>query len=170
MNTIDDNLPITFIVPSIDDNVEIIIPYKFVKQWTTIKDMIDDIGADNLIPIPLTNISLDTINLIIKFADFNHQSPINISSQDNDIRTTSNTFVQNFFQNNDSPMQQSTLFSLILAANFLNFKILLDLCCKQIADLIKGKTPEQIRQTFNIKNDFTPEEEENIRKENQWCQ
>ena len=30
-------------------------------------------------------------------------------------------------------------------------------------------TPEEIRKTFNIQNDFTPEEEQQIREENQWC-
>ena len=34
-----------------------------------------------------------------------------------------------------------------------------DVGCKTVANMIKGKTPEQIRQTFNIVNDFTPEEE-----------
>lgn len=37
-------------------------------------------------------------------------------------------------------------------SNFLNM-----LLC------IAGKTPEEIRKTFNIKNDFTPEEEEQVR-------
>ncbi|KAL6213085.1 hypothetical protein ACLB2K_012532 [Fragaria x ananassa] len=46
---------------------------------------------------------------------------------------------------------------------------LLDLTCQAVADMIKGKTPEQIRETFNIKNDFTPEEEEEVRRENQWA-
>ncbi|WMV10307.1 hypothetical protein MTR67_003692 [Solanum verrucosum] len=41
---------------------------------------------------------------------------------------------------------------------------LLHLTC--VADLIKGKTPEEIRKTFNIKNDFMPKEEEEVRKEN----
>jgi S-phase kinase-associated protein 1 len=36
--------------------------------------------------------------------------------------------------------------------------------------MIKGKTPDEIRKTFNIKNDFTPAEEEQVRKENTWCE
>ena len=58
--------------------------------------------------------------------------------------------------------------------------------CKTVANMIKGKTPEEIRKTFNIKNDFTPAEEEQVRlqteivsfsilvfqvrKENEWCE
>ncbi|KAL5986058.1 SKP1-like protein 1A [Asimina triloba] len=57
----------------------------------------------------------------------------------------------------------------LTAANYLNIKSLLDLTCQTVADMIKGKTPEEIRRTFNIKNDFTPEEEEEVRRENQWA-
>ena len=35
--------------------------------------------------------------------------------------------------------------------------------------MIKGKTPEEIRKLFNIVNDFTPEEEAQIKKENVSC-
>ena len=34
--------------------------------------------------------------------------------------------------------------------------------------MIKGKTPEDIRKTFHIKNDFTPSEEEQMLKDNAW--
>ena len=37
-----------------------------------------------------------------------------------------------------------------------------------VAEMIRGKTPEEIRTHFNIKNDFTPEEEEQVRRENEW--
>ena len=47
---------------------------------------------------------------------------------------------------------------------------LLDVTCKTVANMIKGKTPDEIRKTFNIKNDFTPAEEEQVRKENEWCE
>jgi hypothetical protein len=30
--------------------------------------------------------------------------------------------------------------------------------------------PEEIRATFNITNDFSPEEEAQVREENKWCE
>ena len=66
-------------------------------------------------------------------------------------------------------VDQALVFELILAANYLDIKGLLNLGCKIVAKMIRGKTPEEIRKHFNIKNDFTPEEEEKIRKENEWC-
>ena len=30
--------------------------------------------------------------------------------------------------------------------------------------------PEEIRNTFNITNDFSPEEEAQVREENKWCE
>ena len=56
------------------------------------------------------------------------------------------------------------------AANYLDIKPLLDVGCKTVANMIKGKSPEEIRKTFNIQNDFTPEEEDQIRRENEWAE
>ena len=68
-------------------------------------------------------------------------------------------------------VDDDSLFGLILSGNQLNLKPLLDLTCKTVADTIKQcKTPQEIRRRFNIKNDFTPEEEEEVRKENAWCE
>ena len=53
-------------------------------------------------------------------------------------------------------------FLTLQAANYLDIKGLLDVTCKTVANMIKGKTPEEIRKTFNIKNDFTPAEEEQV--------
>lgn len=58
----------------------------------------------------------------------------------------------------------------IKAANYLDIKALLDVGCKTVANMIKGKSPEEIRKTFNIQNDFTPEEEDQIRRENEWAE
>ena len=52
---------------------------------------------------------------------------------------------------------QETLFNLILAANYLDVKGLLNVSCWTVGDMIRGKSPEEIRKTFNIKADL-PEE------------
>ena len=67
-------------------------------------------------------------------------------------------------------ISQEKLFEIILASNKLGLTSMLDLALAQIAAMIKGKTPEEIRQTFNIVNDFTPEEEAQVRAENQWVE
>ena len=67
-------------------------------------------------------------------------------------------------------VDQEELFELILAANYMDIKPLLDLTCAKVATMIKGKTPEQIRKQLNIQNDFTPEEEEAVRAENKWAE
>lgn len=63
-----------------------------------------------------------------------------------------------------------TVTNIAQAANYLDIKALLDVGCKTVANMIKGKSPDEIRKTFNIQNDFTPEEEEQIRRENEWAE
>jgi S-phase kinase-associated protein 1 len=55
------------------------------------------------------------------------------------------------------------------AANYLDIKPLLDLGCKTVANMIKGKSTEEIRTALNIQHDFTPEEEEQIKRDNKWA-
>lgn len=111
-------------------------------------------------PIPLPPVESNILEKAITYCEYHVKNKINTQ----DIKDTwDNTFV--------SSMDDNTLFDLILAANFLDIKSLLDLCCKQVAVYIKEcKTPQEIRRRFNIENDFTPEEEEEIRKENAWCE
>ena len=59
--------------------------------------------------------------------------------------------------------------NLINAANYLNIKDLLELTAAKVAHMIKDKSVPEIRDMFDIVNDFTPEEEERIRKEDEWC-
>jgi S-phase kinase-associated protein 1 len=67
-------------------------------------------------------------------------------------------------------IEQDLLFEVILAANYMDIKPLLDLTCAKVATMLKGKSPEEIRKKFNIQNDFTPEEEEAVRAENKWAE
>ncbi|GLJ33185.1 hypothetical protein SUGI_0668130 [Cryptomeria japonica] len=66
-------------------------------------------------------------------------------------------------------MDQDTLFRLIVAAKYLEIHNLVDLMCKTIADRIKDKSVEELREIFHVQNDFTPEEEEQVRRETKWA-
>lgn len=108
--------------------------------------------------------SLNYLNL---FFSYHISNPVIVSEDKKDEKRTDDISA---WDAKFCEVDQSTLFNMILAANYLDIKPLLDLTCKCVANMIKGKTPEEIRQTFNIKNDFTPEEEEQIKKENEWCE
>ena len=66
-------------------------------------------------------------------------------------------------------VDDAVLFDLILAANYLDIKALLDITCQKVATMLKGKSPEEIREKFGIKDDFTDEEREEIMRETQWA-
>ncbi|XP_020996771.1 SKP1-like protein 1B [Arachis duranensis] len=125
----------------------------------TIKHMIEDDCADSGIPLP--NVTSKILAKVIEYCKKHVDAAASEEKpSDEDLKMWDAEFVK---------VDQATLFDLILAANYLNIKSLLDLTCQTVADMIKGKTPEEIRKTFNIKNDFTPEEEEQVRRENQWA-
>ncbi|KAK1422987.1 hypothetical protein QVD17_18280 [Tagetes erecta] len=125
----------------------------------TIKHMIEDGCADTSIPLP--NVTSKILSKVIEYCKKHVEAPNSDEKvAEEDLKSFDADFVK---------VDQSTLFDLILAANYLNIKGLLDLTCQTVADMIKGKTPEEIRKTFNIKNDFTPEEEEEVRRENAWA-
>ncbi|KAF6144597.1 hypothetical protein GIB67_006089 [Kingdonia uniflora] len=127
-------------------------------QSLTIKHLIEDGCANNAIPLP--NVTSNILAMVIEYCKKHVGSSEENKMVDEDLKTWDTEFMKT---------DQATLYDLILAANYLNIKNLLDLTCQTVADMIKGKTPEEIRKTFNIVNDFTPEEEAEVRRENQWA-
>ncbi|XP_044489384.1 SKP1-like protein 1B isoform X2 [Mangifera indica] len=138
------------------------------RESQTIKHMIEDDCADNGIPLP--NVTSRILAKVIEYSKKHVESRLTEAA--NNKINHSNAAAEEDLKNWDAEfvkVDQATLFDLILAANYLNIKGLLDLTCQTVADMIKGKTPEDIRKTFSIKNDFTPDEEEEVRRENQWA-
>ena len=134
------------------------VPKEVALRSVTVKDMTDDTGMDT--PVPLPMVSSKVLTSVIEYCTYHHRAEKEETPED-ERRVWDQAFVK---------VDDEALFSLILAANYLNIKPLLDLVCKAVADEIKGKTPDEIRARFNIKNDFTPEEEAEVQKENAWCQ
>ena len=141
------------------------VPREVACMSATIKNILEDV-EDSDTPVPLPNITSKTLEKVIEYCDYHHSHPEEFTEEKGRPEPT---FVYPWdaeFCKTDN----ATIFELILAANFLDIKPLLDLGCKTVATQIKGKTAEEIRQMFGIKNDFTPEEEAQVMSENEWCE
>ncbi|GLT34412.1 hypothetical protein SLA2020_089290 [Shorea laevis] len=119
----------------------------------TIKRVIEDVCTDNGIPLP--NVTGKILSMVIEYCEKHIEAP----KSDDELKAWYTDFVK---------VDPYTFFDLLLAANYLNIKSLLDLTCQTVADMIKAETPEEIRKIFNYKYS-TPEEEEEIRREHQWA-
>ncbi|XP_015078940.1 SKP1-like protein 1 [Solanum pennellii] len=136
------------------DGEEFVLEEAIAMRSQTIKNMVEDDCVSNGIPLP--NVDSKTMTKVIEYWKKHSEEDVTKDT----LREFDKAFVK---------VHHSILYDVILAANFLNDKEILDMMCQEVADRIKGKKPEEIRKEFDIKNDFTPEEEEEIRKENVWA-
>jgi len=132
----------------------------------TISNMLEDVD-DSDEPIPLMNVSSEILEKVVKFCEKYENEPQELSEREEvEYREKSITGWDKSFV--DVPL--STLFEMILAANFLDIKLMLNLTCKAVADMIKGKTPEEIKTLFGVKGEFTAEEKQQVIRDNPWLQ
>lgn len=145
------------------------VDFDVIQCSVTIKTMLEDLGFEEgeEETVPLPNVNSAILKKVIQWATHHKDDAPPLEDDETKEKRTDDisSWDAEFLK-----VEQSTLFELILAANYLDIKGLLDVTCKTVANMIKGKTPEEIRKQFNIKNDFTPAEEEQIRKENEWCE
>jgi S-phase kinase-associated protein 1 len=138
--------------------------------------MVNDLGAlemgtdtDFVIPFPNSNVkSPEHLDYVVQYAQFMRTTefPKDERKEDARIDNELTAWEKNFAET----MPKATLIQVILLANFLEFNYMLEAMCCAAAGLMKDKTREQIRAEWGIKNDFTKEEEEKIKKENQFIE
>jgi len=149
------------------DNADLTVEREVAERSILIKNLLEDIG-DNGDAIPIPNVNEAVMKKVLEWCEQHRKDPPASQDDDADSRKKStdiDEWDQKFMQ-----VDQEMLFEIILAANYLDIKALLDVGCKTVANMIKGKSPDEIRKTFNIQNDFTPEEEDQIRRENEWAE
>ncbi|KAG7584474.1 S-phase kinase-associated protein 1-like [Arabidopsis suecica] len=123
-----------------------------------IAHMIDEDCADKA--ILLQNVTGKILAIIIEYCK-KHVDDVDSEAKNELMMTWDAEFMKN--------IDMETVFKLLNAADYLNVKGLLDLTSNTIADYIKDKKVEEIREIFNIENDYTPEEEEELRKQKAWA-
>ncbi|ORY69765.1 Skp1 family, dimerization domain-containing protein [Pseudomassariella vexata] len=152
-----------------NDNAFIELDRQVAERSILIKHMLEDLGEAALgQTIPIPNVTEPVLRKVVEWCEHHRNDPPSTADEESDNRkktTEIEEWDQKFMQ-----VDQEMLFEIILASNYLDIKPLLDVGCKTVANMIKGKSPEEIRKTFNITNDFTPEEEEQIRRENEWAE
>ncbi|KAJ3113597.1 hypothetical protein HDU96_003174 [Phlyctochytrium bullatum] len=162
------------VVLTSQDNRTFTVDKEVAERSMLLKNMLEDVG-DSEAPIPLPNVTgkiLEKCNKqVIEYCIHHKDDPPAPPEEEKDAFDTSRRRSDDIEEWDAQfiKVENEELFDIILAANYLDIKSLLDLGCKTVANMIKGKTPEQIREMFNIENDFTPEEEEQIRRENEWA-
>ncbi|XP_017024933.1 S-phase kinase-associated protein 1 [Drosophila kikkawai] len=137
------------------------------KCSNTIKALLEDCGLEAeseenpLIPLP--NVNSLILNKVLIWAK-HHQADMDsdFDKEEDEVNPFSelSPWDVEFLT-----IDQGTLFELILAANYLDIRKLLNATCQTVANMIRGHTVEEIRQTFHIPNDFSPSEEDLLPKE-----
>jgi S-phase kinase-associated protein 1 len=145
------------------------VPLAVAKMSTLVATTIDDDDDDDDDDdedidreIPLPNVKDSVLTKVIEYCTHHStveamtqiQTPLKSSKIEDLVQPWYAEFVR---------IEQSLLFELVTAANFMDVKPLLDLTCLAVSVSIKGKSASELRNIFNISNEFTPEEETQVR-------
>ncbi|CAH8387608.1 unnamed protein product [Eruca vesicaria subsp. sativa] len=130
-------------------------------EFGIVANMIEDDCVNEA--IPLANVTGKILGLAIEYCKTHVEA--GASEDKEEAAEKLKKWDEDFVADCDNEM----LFELILAANYLNCKGLLEITCQRVADNIKNKTVEEVRTLFNIENDFTEEEEAEVRNDNEWA-
>jgi len=145
-----------------------IVEIEHLKKAVIIKSMLDDLGIgkdptvevdDDVIPLP--NLTEKCMEKLLEWCTY-HKDDVDVPDTDGfNFKDEISDWDLDFLK-----MDDATLFDLILAANYLDIKGLLDITTTYVARIITDlRTPDDIRKRFNIKNDLSPEDLEQIKKE-----
>jgi S-phase kinase-associated protein 1 len=153
------------------DGVSFLVPSAVARMSELVKSMLnddDDDDEESTIEIPLSNVKSQVLHKVIEFCEHHLKQPM--AEIEKPLKSQVMADVVPKWYADFVELEQELLFELILAANYMDIKPLLDLTCATVASMIKGKSPDDIRASFNIANEFSPEEEAQVRNENRWCE
>jgi len=150
------------------------VPLKSAKLSGVVTDFFDEVDDDDeaeMPEIPLPLVTGDILKMVVDFLEQYEKEPM--TEIEKPLKSSDmGDLVQKWYADFLDPkrIDQKTLFEVILAANYMNVEPLLDLGCMTVASMMRGKTAEDIRETFGIENDLSPEEEAQIIAENVWTE
>jgi len=126
------------------------------KLFNTTEAVLAQLSPDQRRDIPLPEVSGEVLEMILEFAKADLEGK---ELGTNDLLAIINKV------NLEKKIARENLISVVTGSNYLEYAKLLDVSTSCVADIFRGKTAQQMRDEFNIVNDFDPEEEAALRKE-----
>uniref|UniRef100_A0A8R7PXB1 SKP1-like protein n=1 Tax=Triticum urartu TaxID=4572 RepID=A0A8R7PXB1_TRIUA len=158
-----DTKKIKMIMLKTSDGDEFEVEEAVAMESLTIRHMIEDECADNEILIP--NVDSKILSKVVEYCYKHvHAKPCATAGGSTCVvasDTAANATLVEDLKNWDVEfvkVNPTVLYDIILAACYLNIEALVNLISQTMTDMIKGKTTEEIRKMFNLKNDFMLEE------------
>ena len=131
------------------------------SQSDLLRTMMD--GDPDASEVQLYHIDSSTVRRLIDYLNYHRSIPARVIEKP--ISSIHMSELVDGFDSAFVEVEQDVLFKLLLAANYLNIRSLVALCSAKFASWMKNKTPQQIKQTFGIRLDATPQEEADIARE-----
>ncbi|EFO83453.1 hypothetical protein CRE_02894 [Caenorhabditis remanei] len=132
------------------DGDEVKISSEAVKQSKTLNDLVSNLhgGAEMDESIPMDNIKKPALVKVVEWCEHHKGEPIPVDDDTVPKNVTIPEWDEEFLK-----IDNDELFHLILAANYLDIKQLLNYACKKVALMAKGKSPEELRVIYGIPTD-----------------
>ncbi|ODM87371.1 S-phase kinase-associated protein 1 [Orchesella cincta] len=134
------------------------VDLEVVKKSITIKSLLENADTpteeqeEELIPVP--NVTTPILRKVVEWMIHHKDDALPVDENNEDNQVEMSRWDEQFFK----------------AANYLDIKGLLVLTAMKAAEIIKTtRTAEKLRKILKIPNEFSPEHEERIRRENEWC-
>ncbi|CAO4368500.1 unnamed protein product [Caenorhabditis nigoni] len=105
-------------------------------------------------PFPFENIDGDILKMVVDWCNQHKGKPTPPEDTNLPKQVNIPEWDKKFLEEID---EKDKLFDLVLAVNYLEIKELLTYCCKQVAMMVKGKSPEEIREIWMIPTDAEDE-------------
>ncbi|XP_017138712.1 S-phase kinase-associated protein 1-like [Drosophila miranda] len=130
------------------------VDVRFLKCSRIMQGLLEDgDNEDKKEALVLPNVTSDILRLVLIWAEYHKDDPEPPEDEAAYRRSTDDIIPWDI---EFLKVEQNTLVELMLAANYMDINGLMHLIAKHLANMIKGKTPEQIRQTFNIPHSQAP--------------
>ena len=158
------------------------VDWEVIEKSQTIKTMVEDLGIDqesmgeDTIPLSNEEVTSEVFEKVLEWLEHDRGNAIPIDVDDDDEDDLFKEHTPIAIEHLDAWQQKyinipvPKMFPLLICANFLEIRGLLDLMAKAVALQMQGKTVEEMRKNLDLPDPkWTEEELQKLREESAWA-